>query len=417
MKRSQIFLKTRKQAPAEEQSKNAQLLIRAGYIHKDSAGVYVLLPLGLRVVENIKQIVREEMNAIGGEELSMTTLQRKELWEKTDRWDDKKVDIWFKSKLQNGTEVGLAWSHEEPIADMMREFISSYRDLPAYVYQFQDKLRNELRAKSGVMRAREFIMKDMYSLSRTETEHDKFYDQATKAYHKVFKRLGIDDITYFTFASGGPFSKFSHEFQTVLPAGEDVVYLDKAKKMAINEEVMSDEVVKQLGLDKAKLQKKVTAEVGNIFSFGTVKSQQLGLSFIDEKDVEQPVYLGSYGIGVTRLMGVIAELKADERGLVWPKEIAPAQVYLAGLGSDTKIVQNAEQIYAILTDHGIGVIYDDRDERPGEMFADADLLGLPYRIVVSAKTLGSGELEIKGRTSQKSQLISSENLVNFLAKN
>jgi prolyl-tRNA synthetase len=233
MRRSELFVKTRKEAPADEESKNAQLLIRAGFIHKDSAGVYALLPMGLAVVENIKQIVRDEMNACGGNELLMTTLQRKELWEHTDRWDSQKVDVWFKSHLHNGIEVGLAWSHEEPITDMMKEFIASYRDLPAYVYQFQTKLRNELRAKSGIMRAREFIMKDLYSYSRTDEEHQKFYDQMTQVYLRVFNRVGIGDDTYLTFASGGAFTQFSHEFQTITEAGEDTIYVDNEKRIQL----------------------------------------------------------------------------------------------------------------------------------------------------------------------------------------
>src|SRR5579862_5476228 len=235
MRRSELFIKTRKEAPADEESKNAQLLIRAGFIHKDAAGVYALLPMGLMVVENIKRIVREEMNKQGGSELLMTSLQRKELWERTDRWDDAKVDVWFKSKLHSGAEVGLAWSHEEPITEMMKEFIASYRDLPAYVYQFQTKLRNELRAKSGMMRAREFIMKDFYSYSATEEAHQKFYDSMIDAYLRIFKEIGLGDDTYVTFASGGAFTQFSHEFQTVTANGEDTIYLDREKRIAINE--------------------------------------------------------------------------------------------------------------------------------------------------------------------------------------
>jgi prolyl-tRNA synthetase len=235
MRRSKLFIKTRKEAPADEESKNAQLLIRAGFIHKDSAGVYALLPMGLAVIENIKEIVRQEMNDIGGNELLMTTLQRKELWEHTDRWDSAKVDAWFKTTLQNGTEVGLAWSHEEPITDMMKEFIASYRDLPAYVYQFQAKLRNELRAKSGIMRSREFIMKDFYSYSRTEAEHKAFYDAMTQSYLRIFSQIGLGDDTYLTLASGGAFTQFSHEFQTVTQNGEDTIYLDREAKLAINQ--------------------------------------------------------------------------------------------------------------------------------------------------------------------------------------
>lgn len=397
MRRSQLFTKTRREAPADEESKNAQLLIRAGFIHKDSAGVYALLPLGLGVVEKIKDIVRAEMNALGSTELLMTSLQRKELWQQTDRWDDDKVDIWFKSKLASGSEVGLAWSHEEPISEMMKEFVASYRDLPRSTYQFQTKLRNELRVKSGVMRSREFIMKDLYSYSRDEAEHQKFYDQVSAAYLRIFDRMGLGKDTYLTYASGKPFTDFSHEFQTVTKAGEDTIYLSKAKKLAINQEVMTDEVLNQLGLKSGELEEVRASEVGNIFSFGTAKSLQLGLQFTDEDGSQKPVVLGSYGIGITRLMGVLAEYFADDRGLVWPATVAPLDVYLARIGGEESVVKAADEIYSRLTANSVGVLYDDRGERPGEMFADADLIGLPWRLVVSKKTITSGKYEIKSR--------------------
>jgi prolyl-tRNA synthetase len=406
MRRSQLFIKTRKEAPADEESKNAQLLIRAGFIHKDSAGVYALLPMGLAVVENIKQIVREEMNAAGASELLMTTLQRKELWQRTDRWDDDKVDIWFKSKLANGTDVGLAWSHEEPISDMMKEFIASYRDLPDYVYQFQNKLRNEVRAKSGIMRAREFMMKDLYSYSKSEAEHQRFYDNMIKSYNKVFERIGLGGKTFLTFASGGDFTQFSHEFQTICEAGEDIIYLDRAKGIAINQEVLSDEVITKTGVDKASLEKLKAAEVGNIFSFGTKKSEQLGLYFTDEQGNQQPAVLGSYGIGITRLLGVLTELLADDKGLVWPDSVAPYDLYLADLGDDSEVKQTADQLYATLSKAGVKVLYDDRDERPGEKFADADLFGIPLRAVVSQKSLQVGGIELKKRASTDTEVLS-----------
>jgi prolyl-tRNA synthetase len=410
-----LFIKTRKEAPADEESKNARLLIRAGFIHKDSAGVYALLPMGLQVVENIKHIIREEMNSTGASELLMTTLQRKELWEHTDRWDDKKVDVWFKSHLQNGTEVGLAWSHEEPITEMMKEFIASYRDLPAYVYQFQTKLRNELRAKSGIMRAREFIMKDLYSYSRTEEEHQRYYDAMIQSYLRVYARLGIGDDTFLTLASGGAFTQFSHEFQTVCDAGEDIIYLDRQKKIAINEEVFNDETIAKAGVDKDSLEKIKVAEVGNIFSFGTHKSQQLGLYFTDETGEQKPVFLGSYGIGVTRLIGVLTERFADDKGLVWPQDVAPYQVYLASLGDDEEVRRVADEIYNYLTEKGYGVLYDDRDERPGEKFADADLFGIPYRLVVSHKSLEAGGFELKSRALTDTEIVVKDQLTQALA--
>jgi prolyl-tRNA synthetase len=404
MRLSELFTKTSKNIPADETSKNAQLLIQAGFIHKEMAGVYAYLPLGLQVLENLKQIVREEMNALGAQELIMTSLQRQELWERTDRWDDAKVDVWFKSELKNGTAVGFGWSHEEQITDMMKNFISSYRDLPANVYQFQTKLRNELRAKSGIMRGREFVMKDLYSYSRSDEEHQKFYDAVTAAYLKVFERVGLGDVTFVTYASGGAFTQFSHEFQTLSEAGEDTIYLDRAKKLAINEEVFTDEVIAQLGLSKDDLEQVKAAEVGNIFSFGGAKSEQLELYFADEDGTSKPVVLGSYGIGITRLMGVIAEHFADDKGLVWPESIAPAKVYLARLGDSAETVRAADELYNQLTSKSIAVLYDDRDVRAGEKFADADLMGIPYRVVVSDKTVAAQTYEVKKRTEKEAQL-------------
>ncbi|HEX9594887.1 MAG TPA: aminoacyl--tRNA ligase-related protein [Candidatus Saccharimonadales bacterium] len=405
---SKLPVKTLKEVPADEVSANAQLLIRAGFIHKEMAGVYSYLPLGLMVLENIKQIVREEMNAIGGHELIMTTLQRPELWSKTDRWDDQQVDIWFKTKLQNGNDLGLAWSHEEPIADMMKIFIKSYRDLPAYVYQFQTKLRNELRAKSGVMRGREFVMKDMYSMSADDESHQKFYETVKQAYMKVFARVGLGDSTYETFASGGAFTQFSHEFQTVTQNGEDVIYLDEEKKIAVNEDVLNDEVLSQLGLNKDNLKKTNAAEVGNIFSFGTTKSEQLGLVFTDENDNQHPVVLGSYGIGITRLAGVIAEHMSDERGLVWPEAVAPYKYHLIAASSEA--LAKADEIYNQLSEARLGVLYDDRDRRAGEKFADADLMGMPIRLVIGNKT-PEGQVEYKPRSSEQAEVKSVQELI------
>lgn len=417
MRRSQLFVKTRKETPADETAKNAQLLIRAGFIHKEMAGVYSFLPLGLMVIENIKRLIREEMNSLGASELVMSTLQRPELWQKTDRWDEKKVDVWFKSKFASGHEAGLAWSHEEPISDMMRSFLASYRDLPAYTYQFQNKLRNELRAKSGIMRCREFIMKDMYSFSPDEMSHQAFYDRVKASYLKVFGLVGLGDDTYETFASGGAFTQFSHEFQTVTPNGEDTIYLDRAKKLAINKEVLTDETLSKAGLKKEGLEEVRASEVGNIFSFGTIKSEQLGLNFTDEQGRQKPIVLGSYGIGVTRLMGVIAEHFADDRGLVWPESVAPVRVYLARLGEDSPITQAADELYSQLTDAGIGVLYDDRkDISPGEMFADADLLGIPYRLVISSKTQAQNSIELKKREADAIELVTKDAVIEVIAK-
>lgn len=415
MRISHLFTKTSKNIPADELAKNAQLLIQAGYIHKEMAGVYSFLPLGLRVIENIKQIVREEMNAIGGQELIMSSLQTKETWQKTDRWDDSKVDIWFKSKLKNGSEIGLAWSHEEAIVQMMKQHIASYKDMPANVYQFQTKLRNELRSKSGIMRGREFVMKDMYSCSLNADQHKDFYERTIDAYHKIFSRLGIGEETYLTFASGGAFTQFSHEFQTICEAGEDLIYLDETKKIAINEEVMSDDVLKKLGVSRDGLKKMKAAEVGNIFDFGTVKSEEMDLGYTDDSGKRRLVHLGSYGIGITRLMGVMAEKFSDSRGLVWPEAIAPYRVYLANIGEDDEVKNQALELYNELKKHGEFVLFDERDAGAGEKFADADLLGIPYRVVISKKTIDAGGLELKKRNSDKVEIIDGTDLKKLLA--
>lgn len=416
MKRSNLFIKTRHQAPADEQSRNAQLLIQGGYIHKEMAGVYSYLPLGMKVIENIKQIVRQEMDAIGGEEMLLSTLQHPHIWQSTDRWADDKVDVWFKAALGEDSEVGFGWSHEEPMARLMTQFINSYKDLPVYSYQFQTKLRRELRAKSGLLRGREFIMKDLYSFSRDRAQHDEFYDKIAQAYMKVYNRLGIGDITYKTFASGGPFAKFSHEFQTLSPVGEDTIYFHEGEGLAINKEVLNDEVLTELGIKREGLVEKTAVEVGNIFTFGSRYSEPLGLFFTDEKGVQQPVFMGSYGIGISRLMGLLAEHFADEHGLNWPLAVAPFSVYLCRLGEESDVIKAADLAYQKLTAAGIDVLYDDRGERPGEQFADADLLGSPYRLIISQKSLAGGGYELKKRGPEDSQILDLDAVIEALGK-
>lgn len=411
---SQLFTKTSKNVPADEQAKNAQLLIQAGFVHKEMAGVYAYLPLGLRVLENIKQIVKEEMNKVGGQELSMTTLQPKDIWEKTDRWDDKKVDNWFKTKLANGTELGVGLTHEEPIVDVLRDHVNSYKDLPFKVYQIQTKFRNELRAKSGLLRGREFLMKDMYSFARSQEEHEEIYEEVVSAYHRVYQRLGLGDNTYRTYADGGIFTdRFSDEFQTLSDVGEDKIFVDEARKIAINQEIMTDENLQKLGLDKNNLKEKRAVEVGNTFHLESKYTDALDVYFTDESGQRQSIIAGCYGIGISRLMGVIAEQFADDKGLVWPENIAPHQVYLVQIG-DTE--EQSKELYDKLSGKGVSVLWDDRDERPGTKFADADLLGIPHRIVVSPRGLESGKFEYKLRTSNDSEELSQEELIKRLAK-
>ena len=400
MKLSQSFVKTLRDAPKDETARSAAFLIRAGYIHKEMAGVYDYLPLGLRVIENIKNIVREELNKIGGQEVLMSSLQNPELWQKTDRWDDQKVDIWFKTELAAGGELGLAPTHEEPMTNMLRAYIKSYKDLPLAVYQFQTKFRNELRAKSGIMRTREFIMKDLYSFHTTEADLNDYYQKVETAYAKIYERLGLGDDTYETFASGGVFSKYSHEYQTFLPVGEDTVYYNADKSIVLNEEVLNDEVMNDLGVKREELTETRAAEVGNIFKLMFKYSEPLGLKYIDQDNSQKTVYMGCYGIGISRVMGVIAEKFADDKGLVWPENIAPYKYYLIGIGEQgtteaEKLYENHEELF----------IFDDRDARPGEKFADAELLGIPYCIVISEKTLSENNVEVITRSTGESKLV------------
>jgi prolyl-tRNA synthetase len=409
MRLSQLFTKTSKSVPADEVSKNAQLLIQAGFVYKVMAGVYAYTPLGLRVLENIKRIVREEMNAVNGQEIIMTSLQRKETWEGTGRWDDAVVDVWFKSKLKDETEVGFGWSHEEAILEMMQGFIKSYKDLPTSVYQFQTKLRNELRAKSGIMRGREFVMKDMYSLHTTQEDMDAYYDKVIEAYKRCYERFGLGDSTFVTFASGGSFTKFSHEFQTICDAGEDILYVNADRTVAVNEEVL-DDATKELGINKEELQPMKSAEVGNIFKFGTDKSEQMGIYFTDNDGKQKPIYLASYGIGITRVMGVIVEKFADERGIVWPESVAPAKVYLVLIGGE-EAKTRADELYEELMSKGIEVLYDDRDERPGTKFADSELMGIPHRVTVSDRLIETNQHEYTNRVTGDTTTLTPSELV------
>lgn len=410
MKLSKSFTKTLRNAPKDETARSAQYLIRAGYVFKEMAGVYDFLPLGLRTLKKIEQIIREEMNRIGAEEVQMSALQNPELWDRTGRWSDQEVDIWFKTELSAGGELGLAPTHEEPITNLMKTYIKSYKDLPVFAYQFQTKFRNELRAKSGIMRTREFLMKDMYSFCADEETHNEFYHKAEDAYKRVYERVGLGDFTHQTFASGGIFAKFSHEFQTELPVGEDKIYYNKDKSIVLNEEVVLPEVLDEFKVKKEDLEVTNAAEVGNIFTLKYKYSEPLGLKFDDKDGKEHTVFMGCYGIGVSRVMGVIAEKFADDKGLVWPEEIAPYKYYIVTIGDEgTKIARELEEKYPE------DIMLDDRDARVGEKFADAELMGIPYRIVISDKTLAQEKVELTSRKSGETKLLTLEELKSILS--
>jgi prolyl-tRNA synthetase len=411
MRQSQLFTKTRKEAPSDEVAKNAQLLIRAGFLHKEMAGVYTFLPLGLRVIDKINTIIREEMNAIGGQEVTMPSLQDPEVWKKTNRWSDEVVDVWFKSNLASGGEVGFGWTHEEVVTNLMTQYIASYKDLPRFVYQIQNKFRNEVRAKSGIMRTREFLMKDLYSFARTEQEHADFYEACAQAYTRVFERIGIGHKTYKTFASGGAFSKFSHEFQTLSEAGEDIVYVCEEKGVAVNSEVLGEADLSELGVTREELIERKSIEVGNIFSLGTKFSEALGLTYTDESGAERPVIMGSYGIGPARSMGTAVELLSDDKGIVWPESIAPYQVHLVGLNLDDAEIRDwSEGIFSSLTKGGAEVLFDDRELSAGQKFADSDLIGIPHRVIVSRKSKTEGKFEVVERATGETFFLTEEEL-------
>ncbi|MEK7227456.1 MAG: aminoacyl--tRNA ligase-related protein [Patescibacteria group bacterium] len=405
MRQSQLFTKTRREAPADEVSKNAILLTRAGFIHKEMAGVYSYLPLGLKVLKKIESVIREEMDKLGAQEIELATFQNKELWEKTNRWDDKIIDVWYKLRDE---DIGLGFTHEEPLTAIAKEYVQSYRDLPFSAYQFQTKFRRELRTKSGIMRGREFLMKDLYSFCENYDQHRDFYKKAQDSYKRIFDRVGIGHLTYLTYASGGSFSDVSHEFQTITASGEDIIFIREENDYAVNKEIFNDEWKAKLNMNKFREEKSI--EVGNIFNLGTKFSEALGLKYKEIDGSERPVWMGSYGIGLGRLMGTVVEVLSDEKGIVWPKEVAPFQVHLISLNQN----ELSDEVYKTLRANKIDVLYDDRDVRAGEKFADADLIGIPLRVVIGEKSLESKMLEVKNRNADEVRQVTLEYLLEEL---
>jgi len=411
MLQSQLFTKTKREAPKDEEAINAQLLIRAGFIDKLMAGVYTFLPLGFRVLKKIENIIREEMVKIGGQEILMPTLQPKENWLKTGRWND--LDVLFKIKGLEEKEFALGATHEEVVTPLAKKFVFSYQDLPLYIFQIQNKFRNELRVKSGLLRGREFMMKDLYSFHADEKDLDEYYEKTKAAYFKIFERCGIKDLTYLTFASGGSFSKYSHEFQTLSNTGEDAIFICGKCKLAVNKEIKGEtSKCPDCGSEDFKEQKAI--EVGNIFKLATKYSTPFDLKYRNEKGKENEVLMGCYGIGLSRLMGAIVEVFHDEKGIIWPEEVAPFKAHLIKIPNPkSQIINFADDIYTTLQKSGVEILYDDREDvSPGEKFSDADLIGLPYRLVVSEKT--GEKIEIKKRNSNKIELVSEKELVKLL---
>lgn len=407
MQQSKLFARTNRNAPKDEVSLNAQLLVRAGFVDKLMAGVYSYYPLGRMVLENIEKIVREEMNAIGGQEILMPSLQPKENWARTGRWDT--YDSLFKfTSYFSKNEYVIGPTHEEVVSPLAKKIIFSYQDLPRAVYQIQTKFRDEKRAKSGLLRGREFLMKDLYSFHSDEADLDAYYETVKEAYKKIFERMGLGDSTYLTYASGGTFSKYSHEFQTLTPAGEDVIYLCEKCRVAVNKEIIGEQnTCPNCGSEN--LSEQIGAEVGNIFKLKTKYSTPFDLKYRDADGAEKEIIMGCYGIGISRLMGVIVEKSHDEKGIVWPESVAPYRAHLLEIGG-----VSGRDFYEKLAASGIETLYDDRDAQAGEKFADADLIGLPYRLVVSPKS--EDKIEVKRRDENEAKLMTPEEVSALLLR-
>ncbi len=411
MRQSKLFGKTIKEAPKDETSINAQLLLRGGFVDKSMAGVYTYLPLGLRVLNKIENIIREEINTIGGQEILMPALQNKEDWKRTGRWD---IDVMMKVKTFFDKEYGLGWTHEEVVTPLAKKYIKSYKDFPFFVYQIQTKFRSEKRAKSGILRGREFSMKDLYSFHTSEEDLNKFYDLAKEAYFKIFERVGVKNKTYLTYASGGDFSKYSHEFQTVSSAGEDTIYICDKCKIAINKEIVENNQPECPQCHNKNLKEEKAIETGNIFKLKTKFTEAFNFKFLNKEGKESLVLMGCYGLGPTRLMGTIVELFNDQNGIIWPKSIAPYQIHLIHLGNKEKVIREAEKIYNTLQKEKIEVLYDDRDESAGVKFKDSDLIGIPMRVVVSEKTIAKNSVEIKKRDEEGFEMIGIDKIVSSI---
>jgi len=408
MKQSDLFYKTFKKPPRDEQSTNSKFLIRGGFVDKLAAGVYTFLPLGLRVLKKIENIIREEMNAIDGQEILMPALNPGENWKKTGRWSS--FEVLFKLKGRDKKDYALAPTHEEVITPLAKKFVFSYKDLPVYLYQIQNKFRNEPRAKSGLLRGREFLMKDLYSFHTSERDLDRYYEKVKKAYFNIFKRCGIGKETYLTLASGGSFSKYSHEFQTVDPEGEDNICVCQKCGLAINKGIKNENPkCPECGNNKFKDVRAI--EVGNIFKLKTKYSHAFDLKFRNEKGREKEIIMGCYGVGLSRVMGAVVEVFNDKAGIIWPKNLAPFDAHILYLKSDKssldkKIKKACWQVYEKLGKSGLDILFDDRENvSSGEKFAESDLIGIPWRLVISERTLERGSVELKARNKENTQLV------------
>lgn len=405
---SKLFPKTLKQAPSGAESINHQLLVRAGFVHQEMAGVYTYLPLGWKVLDKISDIVRDEIDKVGGQELVMPALHSAESWKKTGRYES--VDVLYKLKGAGDSDLVLGPTHEEIIYPLVAEFVSSYRDLPVSLYQIQVKFRNEPRAKAGLLRGREFLMKDLYSFHESDEDRDKYYEEVRKAYLKIFKRIGLPVIE--TKASGGTFSSISQEFQTLTPSGEDIVLICEKCSHAINKELLEGKDCPECG---GTIKEEKAIEVGNIFPLKRAFAETFNLTFTDKNGQETIVSAGCYGLGISRVMGALVEVFHDDKGIIWPESVAPFKVHLIGLDmGEESVKKEAERVYKLLQADGVEVLFDDREDiSAGAKFADCDLIGIPYRVVVSKKTQ-AGKLEVKKRSERETIFVTFDQLKDIL---
>ena len=411
MRYSNLFGKTSKSVQADADSANAKLLTQGGFVAKQMAGVYNYLPLGLRVLTKIQNIIREEMNAVGGNEILMPAMTQEASYAQTGR---DKMDILFHLQGRDEAKLVLNPTHEEVVTPLAQKYVFSYRDLPMAVYQIQNKFRNEPRAKSGLLRGREFNMKDMYSFHVSQEDADKYYEKVKQAYFKVYERLGIGDITVLTYASGGVFSKYSHEFQTLAEVGEDTIYLCEKCNVAVNKEIIEDQKGACPECGNKKLKEQQAIEVGNIFKLGDKFSKPFGFMFKDSDGKDKPVEMACFGMGPSRLMGALAEVFHDEKGMIWPKSVAPYAAHLVSLGADDNVKEAAEKLYNQLSEKCIEVLWDDRDAQAGAKLADADLIGIPTRLIISKKTLAEDSVEVKERDKKDAEMMELKDVVKKL---
>ena len=412
MYQSQLFVKTKKEAPKEAEIVSHKLLTRGDFIEQLASGIYVFLPLGLRVQKKIEDIIREELESIGAQELLMSALQPKILWEKTGRWSTMDPPL-LKLKDRHQKELALGSTHEEVITYIVSRRMENFGDLPISLFQIQNKFRDEMRATGGLLRTREFLMKDLYSFHADQKDFDKYYELLKKVYQKIFKRCGLETII--TEASGAGFTKeYTHEFQVITPAGEDTIIFCPKKHFSQNKEIAKLNENDKCPRCGSVLKSARAVEVGNIFPLGAKYSEALGAYFTDRDGKKKPVIMGCYGIGIDRVMATIVEVYHDEKGIIWPKEVAPFQVHLIKIEASKKVKTAAEKLYQDLQKQGLEVLYDDRDRSAGEKFAEADLIGIPIRVVVSERTLAKNCAEIKKRDEKKIKLVKLGKIGNYV---